>query len=441
VLCGRGIRARSLGLGSEDYLHSKALLSVAGRPIIEWMVQDLSEQGVREVLVAADSADNRAQAEAVLGDGRRLGARVRFAEAGIGTSMAELVLTVLADWPLADPLLVVPTDALFRFDLHGLHRQHQETGSVVTVAAVRRSSSDVAGRHDVLRFDADRRLTGVVPRPTAAELHADVTIGSGSMLPVDAGMYMVDPAALRRLSGDSHLPPTARSGQDWARDLLPWLIGRGRGQHVTVHLIGGMGGVDTPREYLQTVHTTLRGGFGLLRRRLDGYVELRGQRWVHESTLALVEETSGRTLQQRLVDGSVYLGPGVRLGRGVRIRNGVRVTDADIGDDVSLGEGCLLERVACGRGSMVGPHAQLQDCFLGSHVEIQSTAQTPTRIGGFSVLSDQTRVMPGARIYQVSVYPRLAIPGDRYLPEGLEVASPDVVETLGTRPASIPWPA
>jgi NDP-sugar pyrophosphorylase family protein len=441
VVGGRGIRVHPPGAGAAESLRSKAVLPVAGRPIVEWLVRDLSRQGVREVYVVADGEENQSQAQAVLGDGDGLGVRVRFAPAGTPRRLAvAAVLDGLAGWRPTDPLLVLPTDSLFRFDLAGMLRRHRDSGSVLTVAAVLRDAGEVAGKHDVLRFDAAGRLTGVLAKPTVAELRAGgAGPGGGSTLPVNAGMYLVDRAALGALVSRSGQPPAVDSALGWGRGLLPWLIRRGG--RVSVALIGGMGGVETPRDYLETMHTTLRGGLAPIHPGLDGYVELPGQRWVHESTLAGVDEVSGRTLQQRLRDGSVYLGTGVRLGRDVTIRTGVRVVDADVGDGVSLHEGCLLERVACGQGTVVGPHARLQDCYLGAQVEIRSTAQAPTRIGGFSVLGDETMVMPGVRIYQVSVYPRLAIPADRYLPEGIEVASPDVLDTLGIRPESIPWPA
>ncbi len=436
IVGGRTVRGCRPDPGSGDYLRSTAVLPLAGRPIIEWLVEDLNRQGVRDICVLAHEDEHRLQAEAALGRAAGSGAGLRFATAARpGWTAAFLAAT--DGWQRTGPVLVIPTDSLFRLDLRSMAREHVASGAALTVGAVQRDITDIAGRHDVLQVGPTSRLTGVISRPSLADLRAEGS-PAAARRPVNTGIYLIDPVAIQRFLSQRDLAEPAYAARDLGPVLLPWLVRNG--YPVQVRLIGEMGGVDTPRDYLETLHTALRGGFGALHRDAEGYVELPGQRWIHESSL-LREDALLRSLRQRLADGSVRLGHGVHIGRDVTIRSGVRITDADVGDGALIEEECVLEQVACGPGSVIGPFARLQDCYLGAGVEVRSSADAPTTISGYSVIGDGATVMPGARIHQVSVYPRLAIPADRHLPEGMEVASAAVLETLAVRSAAVAWPA
>lgn len=98
LAAGRGERMRPL----TDHT-PKPLLPVQGRPMIEWHLQALARDGVREVLI--NTAWLEAQFPAVLGDGSRFGVSIRYSHEGrdFGAALetAGGIASVL-DWLTAD---------------------------------------------------------------------------------------------------------------------------------------------------------------------------------------------------------------------------------------------------------------------------------------------------------------------------------------------------
>jgi NDP-sugar pyrophosphorylase family protein len=87
---------------------SPALLSVAGKPVIQHCIEDCWEAGIREVLVAVPAGDRTIREE--LGDGQRFGLAIRYLESG-GQQWPGEVLA-LAGLATEAPLLVARGDVL-----------------------------------------------------------------------------------------------------------------------------------------------------------------------------------------------------------------------------------------------------------------------------------------------------------------------------------------
>ena len=70
---GLGVRARPITLGSPGQVRSKATIRLLGRPLIEWQIDTLHEQGINDFRVVAKGQENRRQIADVLGHGERHG--------------------------------------------------------------------------------------------------------------------------------------------------------------------------------------------------------------------------------------------------------------------------------------------------------------------------------------------------------------------------------
>ena len=91
----------------------KAMLPVAGRPFVDWLLERLAETGVRDVVMCV--AHLAEQIEAHVGDGSRFGVNVRWAHEGkalLGTAGA---IRAALDW-LAPTFLVTYGDSYLPFD-------------------------------------------------------------------------------------------------------------------------------------------------------------------------------------------------------------------------------------------------------------------------------------------------------------------------------------
>ncbi|NUR83476.1 MAG: NDP-sugar synthase [Nonomuraea sp.] len=394
---GRGIRARPLTLEGPGHIRSKAALSFLGRPLVAWQVEALRAQGLRECYVAANGRENRFQVKDALGYGERFGLSVRYSRPRAdrhNTGSGQATLAIMEEYGLRGHALVFPTDSLFEFDLAELVRDHLAGGAVVTIATVTRPAAQVAGTYGTLVTEGGgwvRRFVEKPPLPVLESLPVDP-----ARVPVNAGLYLVDCAQLRRLGPELAGLPAL----DWGGDLLPWLLRHGH--KVRASPIGKIGDLGNPRDYLITMAEAMGGGFPSLR--LDGPA-------IHESSLARRDAVSGLTLRQKLAEGLVRVSGNVWIGREVEIGPGVTLRDCHVGDEADLHAWCSLERVACLDGAMIGPGARVRDAHVGVMARIDSSLARPTVIDGFTALGHEARVAEGAHLVGASLFPACGKPG------------------------------
>ncbi|MEV8630500.1 NDP-sugar synthase [Streptosporangium sp. NPDC051023] len=417
---GKGMRARPLTLASPDYLRSKAAIRLAGRSLVEWGVELLRAQGVTKFYVAANGSENRCQTKAILGDGDHLGVSVSYSRTRFDTTNAgsgEATLRCVDYWGLDGLALVFPTDSVFDFDLAEMVERHRASDAAVTVATVLRSPAEVAGKYGVLLSGQEGVVTRFVEKPglETAEL-----LAGGGALETNAGMYLID---CHRLWAATRRPELTAPGRrlDWGGDLLPYLIATGA--RVASHPIGRFGDLGSPEDYLHTMREVLHDRYPLLSEWIrPATTHGRGVR-IHESSLRLKDEVSGRSLAEKIRDGTVRIGPDVRIGRDVEIGPGVVLAHSDIADGVDIARGCHLDGVACGEHSIIGPHARLSDSVLGTAVELRPSVT----LEGFCALGDEVRVHEGVQLHGVSVFPRLDVWSEARIRRGVSLVTLDDV--------------
>lgn len=188
-------------LGELTRATPKPLVEVAGRPFLDWLVDEVLRQGVREVVLL--SGYRAAQIEAAM---------ARLASQGIslihsvepeplGTAGA----LVHARAHLADEFLLLNGDSLFRIDLADLARPGDPTA--VTRLSLRREAD--AARYGSVQLDGER-VTGFSEKQTAQTPTPGL---------INGGVYW-----MRREAIDA-LPPGPCSLE---RDVLPFLVSAGR---------------------------------------------------------------------------------------------------------------------------------------------------------------------------------------------------------------------
>jgi NDP-sugar pyrophosphorylase family protein len=196
-----------------------------------------------------------------------------------------------------------------------------------------------------------------------------------------------------------------------------------------VRRIGDLGNVQ---DYVETMVDVLRGNFESIERLLGPPFDADRHVWIAPESLSLRDSTSGKTLAEKIAEGLVTIGPGVRIGRFCEIHPGVTITDSNLDDDIEVHRGAWIERSQIRDGAIVGPSAQLSNAVVGSMSEIRSEPYNPTVIDGFVALGDEVVVYPGVHLsHEVAVYPRLKIPSGIEVPAGVEVTGPgDVLRYL-----------
>ena len=192
LAAGLGTRLRPL-----TDARPKALVPVAGRPMIHWVIARLARSGFTDIIINAHHFADQIEAFAATYDGPGVSLAVSVEEDILDTGGGVRKAAWFFD--REEPFLVHNVDVLTDLDLSGLmkaHRAsdvHSASGALVTLAVKERRSSrhllfDGAGRLDGWRSDVTGETRMV--RPTA-----------GPVVPVPfMGVYAMSPAVLARMT-------------------------------------------------------------------------------------------------------------------------------------------------------------------------------------------------------------------------------------------------
>jgi NDP-sugar pyrophosphorylase family protein len=204
LAAGEGTRLRPLTLNLP-----KAMVPVAGQPLLAHTLAWLAQHGIREVAINLHHCP-----EAItdfFGDGSASGMRITYSyeDRLLGTAgAARRLASFLGD----GPFLVVYGDVLTDLDLTALLRLHHERaigepGAAATLALHRVPNPTEVG---LVGLDASGRVTRFQEKPRPEEVFTDLA---------NAGVLVAEPAVL------DHIPDGEFS--DFGLDVLPKLLAAG----------------------------------------------------------------------------------------------------------------------------------------------------------------------------------------------------------------------
>jgi len=208
---GRGERARPITVKAQGYLRSKAAMSLCGKRLIVWLLEGMRRQGVREFFVIAQGKENRYQTKTLAGHGDDLDINIRYSRVRhdrLNTGSGDATLRSLDYWDIESPALICPADSLYDFSLDRLLASHHQRGALLTVAGMARSPSEVAGKYGVMIRDGEGRVARFLEKPSLNELRRQFPAGTGDgaeALMTNAGMYLMDSAAIRKYAHEPEL--------------------------------------------------------------------------------------------------------------------------------------------------------------------------------------------------------------------------------------------
>jgi len=161
----------------------KPLVPVAGRPLLDRLLEFLRAGGIEEVVINLHHLGHRIEEH--VGDGRRFGLRVHYSpedpilDTGGGIKRAERLLA-------GEPFVVANGDSLLEIRLRDLLEWHRARGGVATLM-VRPDPN--AARYGLVELAADDRVRRIVGLPPGA---APGT--RGFMFP---GLHVLEPEVFR----------------------------------------------------------------------------------------------------------------------------------------------------------------------------------------------------------------------------------------------------
>lgn len=154
----------------------KALVPVAGRPLIEYSLLFLRSQGITEVIINLHHLGDKIRS--ALGDGSLYGMHFHYSpedpilEAGGGIKKAQPFLD-------GETFLVINCDTILDLDLAAVLAAHQTTQAVATL--VLRPDPEAA-RYGLLEIDAEGRIRRIRGQPEEAPLPLSSYMFTGAQI-------------------------------------------------------------------------------------------------------------------------------------------------------------------------------------------------------------------------------------------------------------------
>jgi len=307
----------------------KPMAPVANRPWLEYLILQLKEQGIMELVIALKHYPDFIRSH--FGDGSRFGVSIAYTleDKALGTAGA----IKHAESLLGDRFLALNADVVQRIDLLPLLEFHREHGGAVTIGLTEVKDPTQFG---VVERTRSGRILRFVEKPKKGEAPSNL---------INAGIYVMEREVL------SFIPPGREVSVE--RETFPELIASGAGVY-GFPMKGYWMDMGTHERYRQ-VH------WDLLDRKL--LLPVNG-----------VERRTGIWIGHECVIGSgALLVPPVLIGDRVRIGDGAVIGPyAVIGSDCRiLGEARLEETIMWDR-CLVQYGARLHQCVFGCDTEIGS---------------------------------------------------------------------
>jgi glucose-1-phosphate thymidylyltransferase len=292
---GKGTRLRPI-----TYTSAKQLVPVANKPVLFYGIEAIVAAGIREIGMVV--GDTRAEIEAAVGDGSRLGARVTYIpqEAPLGLAHA---VKISEEFLGTEPFVMYLGDNLIAGGITSLVEEFRQgsCNSMILLAEV--PNPEQFGVAELDPAGHVRRLTEK-PKDPPSNLAL-------------VGVYMFDPEIFESVR---RIRPSSR-GELEITDAIQDLIDRG----LTVHphrVRGWWKDTGKLEDMLEANHIVLE----TLDEKRRGAVEVRS---TIEGRVRLGE---GVELVDSLVRGPVVIGSGTRL------------EHAFVGPYTSIGDGCAIVR-------------------------------------------------------------------------------------------------
>jgi NDP-sugar pyrophosphorylase family protein len=223
-------------LGSLSDERPKPLLPVCDSPLIDHAVALLVGHGIRDIVVNLHHLGERIASE--LGDGSRLGARIRYSREttilGTGGGIRH-ALPLLG----SEPFIVMNGKVILEIDLHDLLAQHRQSGAQATL---------------VVRREASATTWNAIAAPRGGGRITDI-FGAGEHM--FTGLQVLEPALVARLPDDAAGPGEGGGRCIIRQGHLPWLRA---GVHLHAYEQAGyFMEHSTPARYLAGNVNVLRG--------------------------------------------------------------------------------------------------------------------------------------------------------------------------------------
>ena len=345
----------------------KAMLPVAGKPIIQCIIEALAQGGIQDIICV--TGYQQAQITSHLGDGRRFGVEIRYAaqHKQLGTGHALLQ----AEEATGSEFLVINGNKIFGSELIAAIINEQPPILLTRKAADPRGYGIVTS--------ANGRLTGIVEKP--AQPPGNTINGGIYAFNRDIFNYVRDvldiPSALTAMLADGREIRVIEATGTLMDVVYPWDL-------LTMN--------DTVLQKIAASYNgTIEDGVAL-----KGRVTIGKNSIIRQNTYIAGPVVIGEGCD---IGPNVCLFPATSVGSNVTIAPFTEIRNSIVGDDVHIGSGAIIQDSMIDRGCMIGAHF----CACSSETEVRvdnehHIIKIGATLGEGCKLADSITVKPGTII-------------------------------------------
>ena len=342
----------------------KPMVRVFGKPIIEYIFDMLSGNGVTKASVTLGYMPHIIE-EAYASGYKKLKIDFRREEEPLGT--AGSVKEAAADFK--EPFFVVSGDAMFDFDLKKIMDYHKASGAEITIVATARTDPREYG---VVKVGKENRVLGFIEKPSWNQAVSNLA---------NTGIYVVNPKCLE-------LIPQGKC-YDFARDLFPLMLER----EMKINC------------YNTDAYWCDVGNIGT-------FLECQKDIFEKRMSCRLPEIAEGIYTAQGLPHGDYSVIPPVYIGKNVHIGNGSVIGPYTVIDDnCFIGKSAKIRYSTVLENSIVSDNTALTGALVCSGAALKknvcmyenSVAGSGSVIGENSVIRQNVYIWPGKVIGKETV--------------------------------------
>ncbi len=313
----------------------KALLPVLGKPLLDWILDNLREAGLRKIIMSVRYMSNMIKER--YRDGSEFQVNIEYIEEINPLGDGGPIPLIIDKFGLNNPFLVIYGDIFTDLSIRDFIKAHVDNDGMASIVL---THVDDPSRYGVAQVDSNCKVTKFVEKPREA---------SPSDL-VNAGIYIFNPDLVKYF-------PSKRPSK-LAVDVLPKLVELGI-LNAYVHK-GLWLDIGVPADYLKANLNALKylmpGGFIATTADIGEDVEVIQPVFVDELV--------------RIAPGSV-IGPYTLISRGSIIGSNTRIINSLILDNVVTESACYMKEVIIGVGSHVGRWVRMSPgVVLGDEVRV-----------------------------------------------------------------------
>jgi bifunctional UDP-N-acetylglucosamine pyrophosphorylase/glucosamine-1-phosphate N-acetyltransferase len=369
----------------------KPLLSIGGKPVIQWIIEDMRAAGIRDIVVSIGYRGD--QIHDFLGRGHHLGVKIEYAVQNKQRGIADSILVAKDELQGEDAFFIVNADILGEPTMFRRAQRHFKDLSAEAVVSL--TLTNTPQFYGIAEIDERARIKQLVEKPKPTEIQSRYAV---------AGIYVVQPTIFDLLENTKDLitafQQLIKDGKDiygsvWERDWVeisyPWdLIKANR--FVLDKILTGKGSFIASSADIQQPS------------RIEGSVH------ISEGVVIRPHST---------IRGPTYIGPNTYIGNNVLVREytalgsnvlvgfGVEIKESLIFDETKIGRLCFVGDSVVGRNVDIGAGAQLVNrplagktitSIIKGNEEIVPRVKYGAVIGDGASLSPNVSVYPGVKI-------------------------------------------